>query len=127
MRVDTVEFVDRFVKLSPSLADAYEETIDYWAPETPPLTLLFADLGRKIADNFASEALEPYPEIFDLVEQGMAIDNPELSTAIATGLLEGMISRASQSMGTWHRIRPLLGRLSLSHSDAWIGRAPKVT
>jgi hypothetical protein len=42
----------------------------------------------------------------------------ELSRAVATGMIEGIVGRAIR-IGIWDEVQPLFGKLSASHAIAW--------
>ncbi|QPF85087.1 hypothetical protein IC762_01765 [Bradyrhizobium genosp. L] len=113
-------FLSEVVEFSPSLAEVYRETIKYWAPDLPPITVAYAEIGRKFADIF--EELDPNTRasIFALVEAGMQSDDEAIGTAVATGLIEALVGRAWRT-GRWEHVREELGPLSKSHADAWLG------
>jgi hypothetical protein len=61
--------------------------------------------------------------IFHLIENGMESSDEELGTAVATGLIEGMVGYAcgsGSSEGRWDEVRSRLRRLSRSHADEWV-------
>ena len=115
------EFIDALITLSPGLQAAYRDTIEYWAPDKPPITTLFAALGTRIAEDFDSAEPHTHERIFHLVETAMASNNVDLATAVATGLIEAIVATSYRKQGEWQRILPVLGELSRSHAIAWIG------
>ena len=91
-----------------------------WAPDEPPVTILFAAVGCEVAESFDSNDEAVNRSVFSLIEQGMDSADPLLGVAVATGLIEGMATRAAQVDGLWARITPHLGPKSLSHANAWL-------
>jgi hypothetical protein len=114
-----LEFLAHVSSLSPRLTQTYQDTLEYWAPDPPPFTVAYADIGRSIVDTF--DTLEPSArkEIFSLIEEGMRSDDEALGVAVATGLIEGLAGRASRS-GKWPHVRSELGPLCRSHADTWL-------
>lgn len=116
--------VDRFLatikKLSHELTAAHEKTVEYWLPDHPPITIAFSEIGCCLADDFEKIEKVARERIFLLIEDGVASDDEELGTAVATGLIEGMVVRAI-TRGNWDSIAMELGPLSKSHAEAWIG------
>jgi len=98
----------------------HRETIEYWAPELPPITIAYAEIGTKLVDIF--DALDPNTRrsIFALVETGMQSDDEAVGTAVATGLIEALVGHASR-LGRWEHVGEELGPLSKSHADVWLG------
>ena len=115
------DFINTLVHQSLWLRAAYGETLEYWHPNEPPITTLFAALGDRIADNF--DITEPVvnSRIFALIESAMESGDQRLITAVATGLIEAMISRMAAKEGNLQRLIQGLGVLSRKHAEAWIG------
>ena len=114
-------FVDLLAHQTIGLQAAHEETLEYWTPEEPPVTTLFAALGDRIADDFESTEPDVNSRIFALIESAMASGDQKLITAVATGLIEAMISRAAAKEGSLRRLTRELGVLSRKHAEAWMG------
>ena len=120
MNEDTQRFLAEITALSNGLAEAHRETIEYWEPDSPPVTIAFAEIGHRLVDEF--EAMDPgtRTSVFHLIEERIESDDEELATAIATGLIEGMAGRAARC-GNWDSVRAEFGPLSRFHADAWAG------
>lgn len=115
------EFITTLVNQSEELKAAYIETIKYWEPDEPPITTLFAALGRRIVEEFDKIDSVTNQRTFQLVESAMASGDCNLETAVATGLIEAVVGKAYLKEGMWQQISPMLGELSRSHAEAWIG------
>ena len=120
MDISCSEFVDALLKQSASLEPVRLQTVEYWEPDEPPVTILFAALGEGIARQFDNNKKESNLALFHLIESGMSSPNSELVTAVATGLIEAMVSQAAQVEGLWLRMSPLLGYLSRRHAESWL-------
>jgi hypothetical protein len=114
------EFVDALITRSAPLAEIHRETIEYWSPDEPPVTILFAALGEGIVMEFNVAGKEISQELFRLIEDGMNSGNSALVTAVATGLIEAMIAKSQSEGEVWQHIAPQLGPLSRSHADTWL-------
>lgn len=114
------KFINTLIERTASLQATYRETIDYWEPDEPPVTTMFAALGSRIADDFDSIETDINWITFRLIEEAMAGDDNNLKTAVATGLLEAIIATAWRHEGLWSRISPMLGDMSRKHADAWL-------
>lgn len=116
-----INFSDRFVRLVvealPELGAVVDEEVSEWAPSLVPGTTLYAAIGARIAET--ERGILERSGVFDLVERGMLSASEHVVTLVATGLIEGLIA-ASESLGTWQEIEPLLGTQSRSHANAWI-------
>lgn len=105
--------------ISPVIGTAVAETFEEWLPDDPPLTTLFGAVGWRIAEAFDSFSAEEIERIFLQIEEGMSCGFEPLVTAVATGLLEAIVSATDRSDGLWERVLPALGDRSRSHVLAW--------
>lgn len=118
MNTKATKFLNDFAGISPAISRARDETIDYWAPDEPPITVAFAEVGHALVeeidvlDNSALEAA------FLMIETAISCENEQLSTAVATGLIEGMVGRATQR-GNYSKILTMLRPNSWSHAQVW--------
>ncbi len=113
-------FVDTLVHQTSGLRTAYKDVLEYWSPDNPPVTTLFAALGDRIADDFESTDSDVNSRIFALIESAMASSDQKLVTAVATGLIEAMISRLAAREESLRRLTQELGALSRNHAEAWL-------
>ena len=113
------DFVSFLIAASGAIQAAYQEVLDEWRPEQPPITTLFAALGNRIAADFGSAGVDTNRRVFTLIEQAMESSDQALVTAVATGLIEALVTRAAQSESLWKEMTPLLGPRSLHHAEAW--------
>jgi hypothetical protein len=56
--------------------------------------------------------------MFKVIEDALAKGDAELSRAVATGMIEGIVGRAIR-IGIWDEVQPLFGKLSASPANAW--------
>lgn len=116
------DFLSLLTKASGGVRAAYKKSVDEWEPEEPPVTTLFAVIGDRIAEDFALAGVDANRRIFLLIENAMARGDLELVTAVATGLVEALVSRAVQTDGLWEQMVPLLGAKTEFHAKAWLGQ-----
>lgn len=114
------DFMYSIEEILPKAKQIEGEMVNEWSPEEPPVTTLFAAVGYEVAESFDSNNEAVNRSLFALIEQGMDSADPMLGVAVATGLIEGMATRAAQVDGLWARIIPQLGPKSLSHANAWL-------
>lgn len=112
-------FVAAFVEQSPRFQSKYRETLDYWAPDEPPSTILFGDLGQCVVEEFDSAGPSVNQRIFKLIEDGMASGEEQLATAVATGLIEAVVTYTDKDENLWRRVSSMFGERSRKHADAW--------
>jgi hypothetical protein len=118
MSVLVDSFVHEITACSPGLSAAHQATIDYWAPDNPPAIIALSELGHRIVDDFNSVDRATNEAIFKMIEEALAKGDAELSRAVATGIIEGIVGRAMR-IGIWGEVQPLFGKLSASHATAW--------
>ena len=118
MNEQAVSFIQEITALSSGLSLAYQETINYWAPHSPPLTVALSSLGRRVVTDFNSVDFATNEAVFNVIERAFAKGDWELSTAVATGMIEAIVGEAIH-VGIWGEILPLFGKLSASHALAW--------
>jgi hypothetical protein len=109
-------FIEQLSAVSNSLEEQVRATFDYWHPEEPPLTTLFADLGQKIVDTIENTGTFPHPVLFSLIEEGMKSGDSELDTAVATGLVEAIVAFGTESRH-WKNILESLGPRTRSYAE----------
>lgn len=71
MSENTEKFLADILALSPALAEAHKDTIDYWCPERPPVTIAYAEVGERLTDEFDTMDVEMRSSVFNLIESGM--------------------------------------------------------
>jgi hypothetical protein len=114
------QFVEILMCQSDDLHRVGVSAYDYWNPEQPPTTLLFTDFGIEIARQFSTMSNNTKKAIFQHIEEGMTSNNTLLITAIATGLIEALISESEQHEGLWATIEPYLGMFSKRYAENWL-------
>lgn len=117
---DFEEFVGLLSAASHGVEQVCQEVLADWRPEKPPVTTLFAALGDRIADDFRVAGFDTNRRIFSLIEHAMESSDQGLVAAVATGLIEALVSRAARSEGLWEEMAPLLGPRSRHHAEAWL-------
>lgn len=117
---ECTDFINLLVITSSRLQASYQEVLDDWQPEEPPVTTLFAALGDRIAEDFSSVDIDVNRRIFSLIEKAMESDNQELVSAVATGLIEALATQIARQENLWERVSPFLGPRSRLHAEAWL-------
>jgi hypothetical protein len=116
MKQSIASFVTRLADISPGLSAARDGAVAYWTPDEPPVTTLLGEIGEAFVADYDAVDDAVNRAVLSEIEQAMASDDDELVTAVATGMIEGMIGSGE---GSWERIRPRLGARSAAHADAW--------
>ena len=83
------------------------------------VAVLPAAIGKELARCFDNMRNESRVSAFELIEEGMNSSDHALKTAVATGIIEALISESSRNEGLWSRIELQLGSVSRRHADGW--------
>lgn len=113
-------FVENLMSASDFIKNAVHETIEYWAPDPPPVIILFSALGHELARQFDSLEDRTRARIFNQIEEGMDSKDEQLKTAVATGMIEAIFSEAFKDDQLSQRIKLELGPASVRYVDAWM-------
>jgi hypothetical protein len=111
-------FTEKLKSLVPDIDRVEEDLMKEFYPAPPGINSLCSSMGWYIAENF--KAIEDIHGVFDLIESGMRDGDNDLKDAIATGLIEAIISQTDYHPGTWEKIAPHLGPLSAASAKDWI-------
>ncbi len=119
MEASCVQFIEKMMKTSDFLQSIVLETLEYWEPDPPPVTILFAAIGKELTRRFDSMGNESRGIAFELIEDAMNANDNALKTAVATGVIEAIVSESSRNDELWSRIELQLGSASKHHAEAW--------
>lgn len=108
-----------YLSQSEHIKNKVDNYFSYWEPEEPPVLLLFSTIGRAIANHLGSLQNDTKLLVFQHIEDGISSGNPKLSTMIATGLIESLVSASDHNEETWNEILSLLRPESKKHAVAW--------
>ncbi|MCO7246026.1 hypothetical protein [Halomonas sp. Mc5H-6] len=116
------EFLTELFAIDSSLKVVSDNVYEDWAPVSPPLTILFATIGVKFAEEYEERSLEINQKILRLVEEGVVSEDEELGTAVATGMVEAMVNNFLLDGIQWEKCKKQLGEQTLKHAEAWTGK-----
>lgn len=119
METSCDKFIKKLLKTSDFLQATQRETFASWAPDSPPVTILFAAIGKELACRFDVMENEGRKTVFNFIEDGMNSDDNFLRTAVAAGIIEGLVSKSWRDEGLWLRIESELGVISKRHAKSW--------
>ncbi|RYF31150.1 MAG: hypothetical protein EOO23_03415 [Comamonadaceae bacterium] len=120
MEADSNQFIEKLMQTSQFLKNIGKTTKEYWEPDLPPVTILFAAFGNELVRRFDVMETESKDIAFRLIEEGMNSQNIVLKTAVATGMIEALVSKACEDAELWSRIEGQLGSLSKKHAKEWL-------
>ncbi|AZP14076.1 DUF7674 family protein [Undibacterium parvum] len=119
MEASCVQFIEKLMNTSNFLQGIALETLEYWEPDLPPVTILFAAIGKELTRRFDSMGNESIVIVFELIEDAMNANDNVLKSAVATGIIEAIISESSRNDELWSRIESQLGSTSKHHAEGW--------
>jgi hypothetical protein len=113
------DYVGVFTQRSEHIKNAVNRCVEYWLPEQAPLILLFSAIGKVLAKQLATLSDDEKTVLFQHIEDGMRSNEHELATAVATGLVESLVTASDGNDELWGNIEKYLGRESNKHAVAW--------
>jgi len=90
------ELVPHLLELCPGFRRAFGRELRLWRGETRVGT--YADLAlfaRFLVDAYQAGSVEPFPGVFQFVEQSLRRGEPDLSESVVWGLLEDLQTQAA--------------------------------
>lgn len=119
------QYIDAYRSLDVSIREKIDALQEDWSPDTPPVTLLFAGVGKAVAERFDYLSLQTKQVFSELLERGLSEDDPIIGDATATGTIEALISISDKRPGLWDEIQDSIGPKALSYANAWISFTSK--
>jgi hypothetical protein len=113
------DYLSFFTLQSGKIKDAVEQCVEYWFPETPPEILLFSKVGRALATQLLMLSTAEKNLFFQYIESGICSENDKLATAVATGLIESMVTASDENDELWKEMEICLQPESKKHALAW--------
>ncbi|CRY57270.1 Uncharacterised protein [Yersinia intermedia] len=113
------DYISVFSQTSEYIKNEVNRCIQYWLPEPPPTILLFSLVGKALVNQLDSLSQSEKSTLFQHIETGMRSDNDELATAVATGLVESLITATDENKSVWQEIERYLHVESKKHALAW--------
>lgn len=114
-----MQFANDMLSRSAFLRDNCQDLGEYSDPKCLLPISLLGYFGGQIAKQYDGLAPEEWALLSAVIEQGMASEDDDVSTAVATGLIEGLIHSAKAVEGLWPKIEVGLGSLARSYADAY--------
>ncbi len=111
-------FIEKMRELYAHTSAMEEKVKEEFRPHPPGINSLCDRIGRSISENI--DSIENAADIFQLIEEGISNGTDELRDAIATGLIEAMISESDGHPGKWDGMFPHLGPQCAVYAKAWI-------
>ena len=116
--LDTDTVVSLLIGTSGRLEQTYRTLCEEWLPDSPPTTLVFASLGRSICRGIECDSDEKNAQLWSTVEKAMDKGDEAVKNALATGLLEAVLSAASGGLSITSITRHF-GPTTMAYCRAW--------
>jgi len=113
------DYLSLFMLKSESIKNEVKSCVDYWLPESPPIILLFSRVGKTLATQLSLLSYSEKQFIFQHIEAGICSEEDKLATAVATGLVESLVSASDENIELWKEIESNLQLESKKHALAW--------
>ena len=114
-----IDYLGFFSLKSEPIKKTIEQAIKYWLPDSPPTILLFSQVGKTLAYQLALLSEMDKTNFFQHIESGLCSENDELATAVATGLIESLVTVSDENTALWKEIESCLQPESKKHFLAW--------
>lgn len=113
------DFVDLFIQRSEHINNAVKQCVEYWLPEEAPPILLLSTIGKALVKQFDTLSENDKDLFFKHIENGMQSNEDKLAIAVATGLVESLVTASDGNDELWRKIEQHLGSESYRHAVAW--------
>ncbi|MEI2265675.1 hypothetical protein [Erwinia sp. CGal63] len=113
------DYINFFTLRSEEIKKTVGRAIEYWAPEPVPTILLFSQIGKNIAGQLFLLSETEKLFLFQHIESGICSENEQLATAVATGLIESLVTASDENEELWKKIVGCLQPVSKKHALAW--------
>lgn len=113
------DYLSFFTQASEHIKNEVNKCVEYWLPDPPPTILLFSLVGKALVNQLDSLNHLEKSALFQHIETGMRSDNDELATAVATGLVESLVTASDENESVWKEIEAYLHVESKKHALAW--------
>lgn len=113
------DYLSVFAQTSEYIKNEVSRCVEYWLPEPPPTILLFSLVGKALVNQLGSLNHSEKSALFLHIETGIRSDNDELATAVATGLVESLVTASDESESVRKEVEGYLHPESKKHALAW--------
>lgn len=111
----TLKKIEDFSEITPSMKSAFKKVVEEWAPELPPLTILFSEIGNSFISTFELTEYQKNKEVVDAVESMLKGKDENLNIGASTGFLETIAGKDSFTKA----VKIMLGDESRSFIKSW--------
>ncbi|UAY94274.1 hypothetical protein KSL88_09950 [Pectobacterium polaris] len=113
------EYLSMFTQRSEYIKNEVSNSIKYWFPDDPPTVLLFSLVGKALVNQLALLRESDKLIFFQHIEMGITSENTDLATAVATGLVEALVTASDEDESVWEKIENYLHSESKNHALSW--------
>ncbi|MFJ5359594.1 hypothetical protein ACIPUG_01360 [Pectobacterium sp. CHL-2024] len=113
------EYLSVFTQKSEYIKNEVNKGVKYWLPDNSPTILLFSLVGKTLVNQLDFLRESDKLEFFQHIETGMLSENADLSTAVASGLIEALVTASDEDESMWKKIESYLHTESKKHALSW--------
>ncbi|MDX6915003.1 hypothetical protein R9X49_07760 [Pectobacterium carotovorum] len=99
------EYLSMFTQRSEYIKNEVNNSIEYWLPDPPPTILLFSLVGKALVNQLALLRESDKLNFFQHIEMGVTSENTDLATAVATGLVEALVTASDEDESVWGKLK----------------------
>lgn len=101
------------------LNETKENTIEYWRPDLPPITVIFADIGLALGKNMDRISIQDVKDIIKRAEKWRKIGDDSIETAVSTGFIETFASECHK-LNKWDDLKNMISPQFRLDGDLWV-------
>ena len=117
--IDVSGATRRISIVSDYFADTYKSLKAEWSPDVPPVTLVFASLGRAFCENANSVSHAELLDIMSAIEELITMGDTTVKNAVTTGFLEAILSESSSGRFNVNSVSQCFGPATMAYCKAW--------
>ncbi len=117
--IETDDAIQRMIRSSDHMKNAYGPIVAYWSPETPPITCVFEEFGSCLCTHAVSMDRSELANVLSTIEELLVHGTQSVKEAVATGALECILHTADTDAFDIAILLPFLGRESKEYCRAW--------
>jgi hypothetical protein len=119
MNDQIIEYLNFLTEHYSFIENDIEKCKKRWFPRKPQTMFLFSRVGESIIKNLDLLNENEKMILFNHIENGVRSESNSLSTIVATGLVESLVTATDDNDDLWRELETLLGAESLNHALAW--------
>ena len=112
---EAAKFLQVIADVDERLGKVVRDEMAHWHPDLPPIIVIFGYVGGEIELIFDSLSHADRTSLFALIEAGMQSADEDVAEAVATGLVESLVTGRE----AWGKLAPYCGPATRAHVGGW--------